>query len=420
MDRQVSSDILEKRKWKNRLWVVMGIALLAVGIYFFRYSIQTSLQSSDIQVVTVEKGDIENTITATGEVIPAFEQVITSPIQAEIKSLLIPVGSTVQPNQAILELNKEFALIQKGKLEDELSLKQNNIVKSELQLEKNIFDLKINNQIKDLRINDLHADLENEKKLNKIGGGTQESVEKVELQLQIAQLEKVQLQNDLDFKQKTVHSDLRTLQLQASIQEKNLQEFQTKLNKANITANRKGVLTWVNQNIGSKVTEGEVLARVADLGSFRIEGSISDVYSEKVIVGQSVIVRINDHDLRGTIKSIKPTVENDIIKFDIRLKEQNHELLRPNLKVEVFIITKSKNGILRVANGPTFNGRKQQYIYILNEGVAVRKTVDIGLTNFDYVEVKNHLEPGDQIIISDMKNYEHLAEIQISDLISKK
>ena len=415
MDRELSDKIVQQQRYRNILWVIVVIAAILAGLYFFRSSLTTSLPSNKFRTAVAEIGDIENTITSTGEVLPEFEQVITSSIHAAIKEVLIPVGSRVEPNQPILALNKEFALLTKEKLDDELALKKNSIVQLKLQLDKNLYDLKINNEIKGLRINGLKADLEDAKRLVTIGGGTAEAMEKVKLNLEIAQLEKKQLENDLAYKQQSVTSDLKEVELQLAIQGKNLKEFVRKLEQAEVVPSRAGVLTWVNENIGTTVSEGEALARVADLASFRIEGAISDIYGEKIHVGQTAIVRINEQDLRGLISNIKPTVTDGVIQFVVQLQEQNHELLRPNLKVEVFLVTKSRNQTMKVANGPIFKGRKQQFIYVVENGIAKRREVKVGLANFDYVEILDNLQAGEEVIITDMKDYEHLAEIPIEE-----
>lgn len=413
MDRELSAKIIQQQRYRNILWGVVILGGIIAGLYFFRTSLTTTLDTAKFRTAIAEKGNIENTITATGEVLPEFEQVITSSIQAAVEKVLIPVGSTVAPNQPILLLNKEFALLKKEKLNDQLLLKQNSMVQLKLQLEKNLYDLQINNEIKDLRINGLNADLEDAKRLVNIGGGTEAAMEKIKLSLAIAQLEKKQLENDLKYKQKSVTSDLREMELQTTIQQREIKEFSRKLEQAEVVASRNGVLTWVNENIGTTVGEGDALARIAGLESFRIEGQISDIYSEKIHVGQGVIVRINEQDLRGLISNIKPTVTDGVIQFVVQLQEQNHELLRPNLKVEVFIITESKNNTIRIANGPVFRGRKQQTIYVLENGVAKQRTVKIGLANFDYVEILDNLQAGEEVIITDMKDYEHLAEIVV-------
>jgi len=277
MDRELSIKIIRQRSLRNMAWGVFLLGIVLTGFYSFRNSLKTVLNPSKFRTAIAQSGTIENTITATGEVLPKYEQVITSSIDAEIKELLIPVGSRVQANQPILKLNKEFALLKKEKLKDELSLKENSIVQLKLQLDKNLHDLRVNNEIKSLRINGLKADLEDAKKLVNIGGGTQEAMEKAQLNLQIAQLEKKQLENDLEYQQKAVTSDVKALELQTAIQHKDLQEFSRKLEQAQVLASRAGVLTWVNEKIGTRVNEGEALARIADLASFRVEGAISDI-----------------------------------------------------------------------------------------------------------------------------------------------
>ncbi|MEM6321696.1 MAG: HlyD family efflux transporter periplasmic adaptor subunit [Bacteroidota bacterium] len=413
MDRAVPEQITRQHQLKNATWGVLMVGVILVGFYYFRSALTTSLEATTFRTAIAEEGRMENTLTATGEVLPAFEQVIVSPIRAAVQEVLVPVGSRVQPNQPLLALNKEFALLQQEKLQDQLALQQNSLVQLKLQLDKNLYDLTINNDIKGLRIDGLRADLEDAKRLVSIGGGTAEAVEKVKLNLKIAQLEKKQLENDLRYKQQSVTSDLKEVELQLAIQSKNLQEFSRKLEQAEVVANRAGVLTWVNENIGTTVSEGEILARVANLESFRVEGAISDVYGEKIHLGQSAIVRINDEDLRGQITNIKPTVTDGVIQFIVQLETPNHELLRPNLKVEIFLVTQSRTKTIRVANGPQFKGRKQQDIYVLENGVAKRRTVNIGLTNFDYVEVLDNLQAGEEVIITDMKDYAHLAEVVV-------
>ncbi len=413
MDRALSDQVIQQRRYRNIGWAIIIIGAIAAGMYFFRSALSTSLSTNKFRTTVAELGNMEHTITATGEVLPEFEQVITSSIQAVVEEILLPVGSKVEANQPILMLNKEFALLKQEKLNDQLSLKKNSIVQLKLQLDKNLYDLKINNDIKGLRINGLKADLADANRLVTIGGGTEAAMEKVKLNLAIAELEKKQLENDLAYKQQSVTSDLKEVELQLAIQSKDLKEFSRKLEQAEVVASRAGVLTWINDNIGTTVNEGEALARVADLGSFSVAGAISDIYGEKIHIGQAAIIRINEQDLNGLVSNIKPTVTDGVIQFVVQLQEQNHELLRPNLKVEVFLVTQSKSNTVRVANGPIFKGRKQQDIYVVENGIAKRRVVKIGLSNFDYVEILDNLKAGEEVIITDMKAYAHLAEIAI-------
>ena len=415
MDREVAPELVKTER--NRKWIVGSIViiLLITSIYLFKRSLGSSIESSRVRTGVVQIGDVENTLSATGEVIPAYEQIITSPIRASIKSVLLSPGTKVVPGQAIVELDKSLTQIEFERYQDQLELKKNSIDQLRMKLNKNLYDAEISDKIKLLNINKLRADLEDAKRLEKVGGGTKEDITRAENELKIAELQKQQLENDLSYNRQSMGASLRETELGAQIEGKNLKELQHKLKMADIVADRKGVLTWVNENIGSSVNEGEMLARVADLGSFRVEGSCSDVYAEQVKAGLSVIIKVNESVLRGMITQVKPAVKDGVIGFVIQLENAQNESLRPNMKVEVYVVTNRSSKTLRVANGPAFTGKRKQYIYVLQNNTARRREVETGLSNFDYVEIKSGLAAGEKVILTDMNQYEHLEEISIKN-----
>jgi HlyD family secretion protein len=184
---------------------------------------------------------------------------------------------------------------------------------------------------------------------------------------------------------------------------------------ANIIATRSGVVTYVNKNIGATVREGESLARIADLSSFKVNGNISDNYMDQLHNGMPVIVRINETQLKGHVVNVYPSVQNGIVTFDVQLDERNSKQLRPNMKVDVFLVTDMHSKVMRVANGPAFKGPADQDIFVLNGGKAERRSVHIGLSNFDFVEIKDGVKPGDVVITSDMAEYKNVKELTINN-----
>jgi HlyD family secretion protein len=223
------------------------------------------------------------------------------------------------------------------------------------------------------------------------------------------------LENEIKNKQQTMQVEMREPEIASSIQQNALHELERKLQLANIVASRDGVVTWVNKNIGAAVHEGEPLARTADLSSFKVQGSISDNYLDQLHNAMTAIIRINETQVRGTIVNISPSVQNGIVSFDIRLDEHNNKLYRPNMKVEVFLVTNAKSNVLRVANGAAFKGTSVQDIFVVKNGKAVRRTVHTGLSNFDYVEIKDNVQPGDVVITSDMSAYKNVKEITVNN-----
>jgi HlyD family secretion protein len=127
------------------------------------------------------------------------------------------------------------------------------------------------------------------------------------------------------------------------------------------------------------------------------------------------IIRINQQQLRGIVSNISPSVSNAIVAFDVQLDQKNSKLLRPNMKVDVFLVTEKRNGVVRVANGAAFKGAESQYAFVLNNGKALRREIKTGMSNFDFIEILSGINPGEQVINSDMEKFEYTTEITVED-----
>jgi HlyD family secretion protein len=415
MDKIIAEEVVAGKRRKLLIAVLVLVSALSLGVISLRKVLGSSVHRSEITTAVVEQGAVENTISASGEIVPEFEQVITSPVSASIKEVLVDAGKNVHAGEAILQLDKSASQAEYEKLKFQWESKRNEIQKLKLELEKSFSDLKSNNDVKQLRINSLEAALEDAKRLYKAGGGTREDIQQADLNLKVAQLEKKQLESEILNKQQSMRIEMKESEIAAAIQESDLKELARKLQLANIVASRPGVITWVNRNIGASVHEGESLVRVADLSSFKVTGSISDSYLDQLHHAMPALVRINDTTFRGVVANINPSVQNGLISFDVQLDTHNHPLFRPNMKVDVYLVTESRKNTMRVANGPAFKGGQVQDVFVVNGNTAERRTVHIGLTNFDYVELKDNVKPGDVVITSDMSNYKNTKSLTIKN-----
>lgn len=415
MDTIIEEEVSARRKKKTMIIILISIAILLSCFLVMRGYLKSSVKSSEINTGKAEVGDIENTINATGEILPEFEEVLTSPINASVRNVLMDAGNKVKAGQSILRLDKSAAQTDFDKLKFQIESKENEIRKLRLDLEKSFYDIKSNNKIKQLRISNLVDAVANAKRLFKAGGGTREGIEQAELNLKVAELEKQQLENEIGSKQQTMKIEIREAEIALAIQRNDQLALKRKLNLADVTATRAGVITWVNKNIGATIREGDPLARIADLGSFKIAGSMSENLMEQVSNNMPVIIRINEVLLRGHIVNISPSVNNGMVSFDVQLDERNNKLLRPNMKVDVFLVTATRTHVTRVSNGAAFKGANIQDVFVLKDGKAVRRTVKTGLSNFDYVEIISGLKPGEVVIISDMNEYKNTKEITVTN-----
>lgn len=414
MDKPISASKQRSTRRRNLLRWGLILAALVAAVWLVRNLLRTRADRADFQIARVERGNIENTITATGLVVPAFEQQVVSPISTSIKEVLLRSGDEVRSGDPMMQLDDEFIRLEYESLQDQLELKQNKVTRLGYEYDKNIKDLDYENRIQGLQLSSLESQLADAERLQKIGSATEEEVDQARLELEIARLKKKKLENELAFSQKVLAGDKRNLELEVLMEEKKLTEMQRKLRETRVRAPRAGVITWINEDIGKTVNEGELLVRLADLGRYRIEASCSDRYAQYVKVGTPVRVRINRNDLQGLVSAILPAVENNTISFIVELDEPDHASLRPNLRVEVFLISGRTEQALRLKNGPVFTGAKEQPLFVIRGEEAVRTTARTGLVGIDYVELlETDLQEGDQVIISDMESYDHLDRIKL-------
>ena len=413
MDRELSAAARQAQTRKRYWQIGIAVALVAAAVFGFRNLISPSIARAELRTALVEEGPVVATITASGTVVPEHEQVITSPIQARIEQVVHNTGEQVQPGDQILLLDRAFTQLAYDKLKDEQEQSRHKSVQLNLNLEKKLNALASQLEIKRMNVKSLQAQLEDEKYLLKIGGGTQESVKKAELNLKIAQQELAQIERDMVTERQLLKADEQELRYTLAMQSRSIEELERKMEQAEVRATQPGVITWVKNEIGSSVNAGDIIARLADLSSYRVQATISDAFADQLSPGGSATVRINDTDLKGTIASIKPTVENGTITFFVALEEKAHQLLRPSLRVDVYVNTSAQNKTLRVKNGPYFKSTSKQQVYVLQDGELLRRDAKIGVSNVDFVELESGVQPGEEVAISDMADYQHMDKIKV-------
>ena len=413
MDRAIAISTQNKRL--RRRWLLGTVVLLlALGaVLAFRSVLQPSLRRADVLTARVETGDVDAALTAAGTIIPGREAVIVSPIQSTIRRLAVTVGATVKPGQTILELDKGRAASDLAKLSDEQLRNQNKNSQLHLTLERNLTDLLSQAQTQQVRVGSLESALRDERHLLQVGGGTAEAVRQAELNLTVARLEARRLARQTRTQRQANAADVRELGYTVSMQQRSIQELATKLRQADISSQQPGVLTWANDNLGATVQAGDALARVADLSSFRLIATVSDTYADQLRPGGPIRVRVNGLDLPGRISSISPAIDKGVVTFYAQLDQPHHPALRANLRADVFVITSAQRAVRRLRNGPFYQGGREQPVFVLAQDRAIRRTVQFGASNFDYVQIISGLQAGDEVIVSDMKDHLDTPELVV-------
>ena len=414
MDREIPKEVRDKeRKKKFIKYGAIGVAAvvcIAVLISFMR----SSVNRKDLVLSEVDNGTIEVSVSASGKVVPAFEEIINSPINTRIVEVYRKGGDSVDVGTPILKLDLQSTETEYKKLLDEEQMKRYQLEQLKVNNNTYLSDLSMQVKISAMKLNRMEVELRNERYLDSLGSGTTDKVRQAELNFNTGKLELEQLRQQYANESKVKEADLKVKELEFNIFSKSLAEMKRTLDDAQIRSPRKAILTYINNQVGAQVAEGSQVAIISDLSHFKVEGEIADTYGDRVAAGGRAIVKIGNEKLEGTVSSVTPLSKNGVISFIVQLNEDNNKRLRSGLKTDVYVMNAVKEGVLRLANASYYVGRGEYELFVQDsKDEIVKRKVQLGDSNFEYVEVISGLKPGDKVVVSDMSSYKNKNKLKL-------
>ena len=404
MDREISKE--QRNREKRRMWMKWG-GMVVVGIaavIALMQLMQESLHERDIVFSVVDEGSIDVSVSASGKVVPAFEEIINSPINSRILEVYKKGGDSVEVGTPILRLDLLSAETDYKKQLDEVQMNELKLEQLRIQNRSKLSEMEMQLKVSRMELNRKAVELRNEQYLDSLGAGTTDKVRQVELDYNVS---KLKLEED---EQKFINEQA-TLEL--NIARKTLAETKRTLDDARIKAPRKAILTYVNTDIGAQVAQGEKVAIVSDLSHFKIEGEIADTYGDRIAAGSRAIVKVGKEELAGTVTDVTPLSKNGVMSFSVRLEQDNHKRLRSGLKTDVYVLTAVKDSVMRIANGSYYVGPGEYELFVRSGNELLKRKVQLGDSNYELVEVVSGLKPGDQVVVSDMSNYKNKRKMKL-------
>lgn len=414
MDREIPKEVRDKeRKKKFIKYGAIGVAAvvcIAVLISFMR----SSVNRKDLVFSEVDNGTIEVSVSASGKVVPAFEEIINSPINTRIVEVYRKGGDSVDVGTPILKLDLQSTETEYKKLLDEEQMKRYQLEQLKVNNNTYLSDLSMQVKISAMKLNRMEVELRNERYLDSLGSGTTDKVRQAELNFNTGKLELEQLRQQYANESKVKEADLKVKELEFNIFSKSLAEMKRTLDDAQIRSPRKAILTYINNQVGAQVAEGSQVAIISDLSHFKVEGEIADTYGDRVAAGGRAIVKIGNEKLEGMVSSVTPLSKNGVISFIVQLNEDNNKRLRSGLKTDVYVMNAVKEGVLRLANASYYVGRGEYELFVQDsKDEIVKRKVQLGDSNFEYVEVISGLKPGDKVVVSDMSSYKNKNKLKL-------
>ena len=413
MDREISQTVRTKRTARRIIVAVIAVAALIFCAAATVSWLRPSVRRADVQIARVERGTVDATIQATGTVVPEVETVISSPVEARTLRIQHRAGDRLHAGDAILTLDTSATKLDLDKLNDAVAQKESALAQARLKADEDIANAGAALEQKQLDADILKLKAEQNTRMHAEGlvSGQDELVAvtaKKKCDIEIAQLREA-----LARAHRTTQAQIAAAQLDLRTAERERDQSARQLNLAMARTDQDGVLTWVLPEVGATVRKGDVLARVADLSAYRVVATIPDIHAAKLAAGMRAHVKVDDATtIEGTISSIDPRIDNGVAKFYVELDQRAFPRLRNNLRVDVFPILGSRNNALRLRRGALGQGERED-VFIVRAGMLVRTNVHWGLTGDELIQPIDGLREGDEVVISNMNDYQGLKELRL-------
>ena len=397
MDRELTS----KEKWQDRRKVIirwgLGTGAAVVAVVLLAVLIQPSVRENSLRLATVDTGSIEFAVSATGKVVPGYEEVINSPISSRVVEVYKRAGEVVQAGEPLLRLDLAAVQTEYDNMLDEEQMKELQLEKLRITNRNNITEMEMNIDIQEMELDRKAAALRNEKYLDSLGA-------EAELDYTVSSLKLEDNRRKLQNQRDLAAADEAVAELELSIFRKNKEQTRRRLYDAGVRAPYAATLTFINSEIGAQVGQGEKLAMEGELGDMQA-GKIAEGYRTTVLAGRDT--------LTGMVSVLSPMSTDGLISFTVQLDDESAPGLRSGLKCDIYVVYAYRENVLRLPSGTYYKGEGNYDLFVREGDRLVRRRVALGEANYDYVEVISGIEPGEQVVISDMQDYAKQPELKI-------
>jgi HlyD family secretion protein len=415
MDQALSPEFLRRQKRTRLLAGLLLFAGIVGACWGVNRALRPSLAGADLNMSTVRRGDVANTVNAAGVVIPVHEEVVASPVASRVAKVHAKPGQQVAKDELLLELDDREIRLALDALQEQLAQQENRVNALAVELDQKRKALTSSIELLELDLLSARARHERNQKLRQSGLVSGEDLLGAELNVKRTEIQLRQHREQVVDARRATASSVDAANLQKAILKKQIAQQERMLALARVTAPFSGMLTMLVQEEGSSVGAGQLLARVSELNNYRVEATLSDFHARLLVPGQQVRVEQNGEVLAGRVHTILPEIQNGTVKLLVDLAQPGSPQLRNKMRVDVNIVTAQKKGVLVLDAGAAFNGSGRQAAFVVLDGVARKTTLQLGSSDGKLVEVVAGAKAGERYIVSDTKAFAERDSIRISE-----
>ena len=377
-----------------------------------------SVDRSTLWIDKVKRGPMLRQVRGVGNLLSEDVLVVPATVSGRVTQILVEPGAIVDANTVILQLsNPELELewlnaqsglnSAKAKLDSQKTLLQDQLLGMEAnlaQMEANLREYRLTAQVDK---NQYDQDLISELRFKL-------SQARVEEQNKLLEINKSRLTM---FRDSTYPAQLAEYEASLRQAESLFNLRQSQIDSLSVRAGTAGVLASVKEKIelGQSVSAGTILARITNPKRLKARLKVPEVQARDVIIGLPCEVDTYNGTVSGIVSRIDPTVMEGNVTVDIKLNGELPDGTRPDLSVVGTIEIERLDDII-YAGRPVFasNQSAVELFRLTEDGkFALRTRVQLGRSSVSTIEVIEGLTPGDEIILSDMSQWDEHDKIRL-------
>jgi HlyD family secretion protein len=409
---------LKQRKRRRQLLIgsviVVLVAAAGIGIAALGPAVP-SVERSSVLVDTVKRGELLREVRGPGTLVPKEIRWIAAETTARVERILVRPGATVEPDTVILELSNPEVDDQLMTAKAAVTAAQADLAAKRTDLNSRLLDQKAAQAQAHAEFESTRMQAESEKTVAEKG-----VIPAVQYKKSMINLQQLKYRDEIE--QQRVAEFGRNIASQLAAEQARLDQLQGTLalrqrqaDALHLRAGIAGVLQQVPVQEGQQVAAGTNLARVARPNSLRAELRIAETQAKDIALGQLVKVDTRNGVADGTVARVDPAVQNGTVQVDVDLNGELPPGARPDLSVDGTIEIERLPDVMYVGR-PAF-GQSDSEVRLfrldLSSGIASRVPVRLGKSSVNLIEIRQGLNVGDQVVLSDTSAYDQHDRIKL-------
>ena len=408
---------VKRQKKIRRILYAVGalvvIGAITVGVMRLQPA-APGVDRATVWIDTVKRGPMTRQVRGSGTLVPEDIRWIPATTQGRVERIVLRPGATVNTDTVILELNspdvqqaaKDADLAyqsakaayenRKAELESQLLSQMSDVATIESNFKQATLTLEANEEL-------YKSGLISELQLKQYRGNAEELKNRLAVAQKRLEISRAGMQSQLAPQEAEVN--LRRAAHELSLR---------KLDDLRVKAGMTGVLQTVAVERGAQVAPGTNLVRVADPTNLKAELRIAETQTKDIRIGQAAEVDTRNGVVKGHVSRMDPSSTNGTVGVDVILDGELPPGSRPDLSVDGTVLLEKLDNVINVGR-PAF-GQEESTISLFKltpTGEAHRVNVKLGKASVNTIEIKEGLQPGDQVILSDMSTYDQFDRIQL-------